>query len=223
MVPLRWSDSDVYGHVNNVMLLRLLEEARVSALEPDFLEGGLSAGAGTGLLVARQEIEYFVPLTWRAAPVAIDLWVTRIGASDFELGYEVLEEGPEGPPVVYARAETTLFAFDLAAQRPRRLAELERKKLLEWLDEPIRWRRRREKAAAPRLTCCCLIWPPFPICARSSAAPGRSTRAGRSAWSARARCWPCTPAPCTAGAGRRCSPCGCCRWPSPPNWTPRCR
>ncbi|MGL5850524.1 MAG: acyl-CoA thioesterase, partial [Phycicoccus sp.] len=28
-VPLRWSDMDAYGHVNNVQFLRLLEDARV--------------------------------------------------------------------------------------------------------------------------------------------------------------------------------------------------
>jgi acyl-CoA thioester hydrolase len=29
LVPLRWSDMDAYGHVNNVQFLRLLEDARV--------------------------------------------------------------------------------------------------------------------------------------------------------------------------------------------------
>ena len=31
LVPLRWSDMDAYGHVNNVQYLRLLEEARITA------------------------------------------------------------------------------------------------------------------------------------------------------------------------------------------------
>lgn len=139
LVPLRWADADLYGHVNNVKVLQLLEEARVAALA-DLLDR-----PGRGLLVARQEIEYLAPLTWRAQPVAIDLWVTRVGASDFELGYEVLDES-----LLYARAETTLFAFDLSAQRPQRLDEAEREKLAAWAGEPIRWRRRREKVVAPR-------------------------------------------------------------------------
>src|ERR687886_344809 len=29
LTPLRWSDMDAYGHVNNVQFLRLLEDARV--------------------------------------------------------------------------------------------------------------------------------------------------------------------------------------------------
>ncbi len=151
LVPLRWADTDVYGHVNNVMILRLLEEARVAALGEDLLERA-QQGTGTALLVARQEIEYLAPLTYRIEPVAIDLWVTRIGASDFELGYEILDEGAGegGKDVIYARAETALFTFDLALQKPRRLGEKERTRLLDWADEPIRWRRRREKTGAPR-------------------------------------------------------------------------
>ncbi|GAB3239603.1 acyl-CoA thioesterase [Kineosporia babensis] len=144
LVPLRWSDSDVYGHVNNVIILRLLEEARVAALREDFLEETPSAD-GTALLVARQEIEYLAPLISRPEPVAIDLWVTRIGASDFELGYEVLDES-QG--LIYARAETTLFTFDRKAQAPRRLREKERRMLNDLAGEPIRWRRRREKTVA---------------------------------------------------------------------------
>lgn len=144
LIPLRWADTDAYGHVNNVVYLRLLEEARIAALGHDLLTRA-EGGQGTALMVARQEIEYLAPLTWRPEPVAIDLWVTRIGASDFDLGYEVLDEA-----LVNARAETTLFSFDLAGQRPRRLDADIRTRLLGWADEPIRWRRRREKAVAPR-------------------------------------------------------------------------
>jgi acyl-CoA thioester hydrolase len=144
LVPLRWSDTDAYGHINNVMIMRLLEEARVAALDDDLLVDA-QPDRGTGLLVARQEIEYLVPLSYRSEPVPIDLWLTRIGASDFELGYEV-HDGE----TVYARAETTLFSFDMAAQKPCRLTPQQREHLLAWADEPIRWRRRKTKTAAPR-------------------------------------------------------------------------
>ena len=30
-VPVRWGDLDAYGHVNNVAVLQLLEEARIAA------------------------------------------------------------------------------------------------------------------------------------------------------------------------------------------------
>ncbi|HNP15801.1 MAG TPA: thioesterase family protein, partial [Terrimesophilobacter sp.] len=31
-IPLRWGDLDAYNHVNNVQMMRILEEARVRAL-----------------------------------------------------------------------------------------------------------------------------------------------------------------------------------------------
>lgn len=140
----------MFGHINNVMFVRLLEEARVAVLGTEMITHSQEAD-GTALLVARQEIEYLTPLTFRIPPVAIDVWVTRIGASDFEMGYEVLDEGagPGGRNVIYAWAETTLFAFDMAGRRPRRLTEQERTRLQGWSGEPVRWKRRREKAGTP--------------------------------------------------------------------------
>src|SRR5919205_4490775 len=94
LTPLRWSDMDAYGHVNNVQFLRLLEDARVVA----FAAAGTDEGGSvveTGLLVARSEIEYLEPLVYRTAPVAIDLWLTRLAGASFDLGYEVLDEEPD--------------------------------------------------------------------------------------------------------------------------------
>ena len=38
-VPMRWGDMDAYGHVNNVNLIRLMEEARIA---------GFGVPGGTG-------------------------------------------------------------------------------------------------------------------------------------------------------------------------------
>ena len=144
LTPLRWSDMDAYGHVNNVQFLRLLEDARVVA----FAAAGSDEGGSvveTGLLVARSQIEYLEPLVYRTAPVAIDLWLTDLQAASFDLGYEVLDEAGEGGsrPRVYARAETTLVLFDRVHDRPRRMTPPERERLEAWRDEPVRWRHRR--------------------------------------------------------------------------------
>lgn len=143
MTSLRWSDTDAYGHINNVQFLRLLEEARVQALADDLT--AYAEGPGTALLVARSEIEYMEPLTYRVAPVTIDLWVTRIGAADFDMAYEVTDPAADGDPggSVYAQAETLLVVFDQATTRPRRITAEERARLEGWRDEPVRWRRRR--------------------------------------------------------------------------------
>ena len=64
-VPLRWSDMDAYGHVNNVQFLRLLEDARVIGFEEWF--GQDRSVLDEGILVARHEIEYLAPLLFRRA------------------------------------------------------------------------------------------------------------------------------------------------------------
>jgi acyl-CoA thioester hydrolase len=144
--PLRWSDTDAYGHINSVVILRLLEEARVQAWAGDLSVD--PAGPPTALLVARAEIEYLEPLLHRVEPVSVDLWVTRIGGADFDMAYQVLDP-PDGdrPGAVYAQAETLLVAYDQVTSRPRRISEQERKQLEGLLEEPVRWRRRRSARA----------------------------------------------------------------------------
>ncbi|MCW5251732.1 MULTISPECIES: acyl-CoA thioesterase [unclassified Streptomyces] len=123
--PLRWADMDVYGHVNNVVFLRYLEEARIDFLfrpDKEFKQGSV---------VARHEIDYKRQLVHRHAPVDIELWVTEIRAASFTLTYEV-KDGD----LVYVRASTVIVPFDFEAQRPRRLTEEEREFLREYRDEP---------------------------------------------------------------------------------------
>lgn len=145
LTPLRWSDMDAYGHVNNVQFLRLLEDARVVALSARGTDEGGSL-VGTGLLVARSEIEYLNPLVYRSEPVAIDLWVTAVSGVSFDMGYEVLDETAENgaAPRVYARAETTLVLYDLELHRPRRMTDDQREALDGWRDGVVRWRHRRK-------------------------------------------------------------------------------
>ncbi|MFG3162316.1 acyl-CoA thioesterase [Streptomyces sp. NPDC048232] len=122
--PLRWADMDAYGHVNNVVFLRYLEEARIDFLfrpEKDFKQGSV---------VARHEIDYKRQLVHRHHPVDIELWVTEIRAAAFTLTYEV-KDGD----VVYVRASTVIVPFDFQTQMPRRITAEEREFLREYTDD----------------------------------------------------------------------------------------
>ena len=141
LVPLRWSDMDAYGHVNNTQFLRLLEDARVAALPRWFPEG--LALLERGILVVRHEIEYRAQLDYRPEPVAIDLWVTRIGGAGYDLGYVVRDPHGVGTGTVYAVAETSMALFDFATNVPRRATALERDCLAAQLGGPAPLRKRR--------------------------------------------------------------------------------
>ncbi|GGV32429.1 thioesterase [Streptomyces longisporoflavus] len=127
--PLRWSDMDAFGHVNNVVFLRYLEEARI-----DFMfrlaPGDGSPSFSGGSVVARHEIDYVRPLVHRHSPVTIESWVTKIGAASLSISYEVKD-----PDQVYVRASTIVVPFNLEAQRPRRITAEEKAMLLTFMDD----------------------------------------------------------------------------------------
>lgn len=115
---------DAYGHINNVVFLRYLEEARIDFLfrpEKDFKQGSV---------VARHEIDYKRQLVHRHTPVDVELWITEIRAASFTITYEVKD-----PDQVYVRAATVIVPFDFEAQRPRRLTAEEREFLAEYRDD----------------------------------------------------------------------------------------
>ncbi|MEU1305331.1 thioesterase family protein [Streptomyces shenzhenensis] len=122
--PLRWADMDAYGHVNNVVFLRYLEEARIDFLfrpDKDFQQGSV---------VARHEIDYKRQLVHRHEPVDVELWVTETRAASFTLAYEV-KDGDQ----IYVRASTVIVPYDFDAQRPRRITAEEREFLREYMDD----------------------------------------------------------------------------------------
>ncbi|MCD9872276.1 acyl-CoA thioesterase [Streptomyces guryensis] len=122
--PLRWSDMDAYGHVNNAIFLRYLEEARIDFLS---LRGKESR---QGSVVARHEIDYKRQLVHRPEPVDIELWVTEIRAASFTVTYEVKDADQ-----VYVRASTVVVPFDFETERPRRITPGEREFLEGYRDD----------------------------------------------------------------------------------------
>jgi acyl-CoA thioester hydrolase len=123
--PVRWSDLDAYGHVNNARFLTLYEEARVALM---FIEAG-KAGVTSfeqGVVISRHEIDYMRPVDY-TDPVHIELWIAEIRPSRFTVAYELFDGG-----LVASRARSVCVPFDLAGGRPRRLSDAERAFLTPW-------------------------------------------------------------------------------------------
>ncbi len=124
---------DAFGHVNNVVFLRYLEEARIDFMWRLAREVGSGADGEPftgGSVVARHEIDYLKPLVHRHEPVTIEIWVTKIGAVSATFGYEVLDGETR-----FVRASTVIVPFDLERQRPRRLTSAEREMLEQYYDD----------------------------------------------------------------------------------------
>lgn len=125
--PVRWSDLDAFGHVNNARFLTLYEEARAALM---FLaaraEGLTTLEAGT--VIARHEVDYLRPVDF-GEPVRIELWLAEIRNASFRVSYELFDAGR-----LASRATSVLVPYDLAAGRPRRLSTAEREFLSRWME-----------------------------------------------------------------------------------------
>lgn len=131
--PLRWGDMDALGHVNNVVYVDYLQEARVDMLSVHAPQSG-SEELGEGVVVAKHEVEFVRPLVFRPEPVRIEAWVTNIRAAAFTMDYEILDQRPDGARTVYARASTLLTPYVFADERPRRIRPEERTVLEKFLE-----------------------------------------------------------------------------------------
>jgi len=129
---MRWSDMDAYGHVNNVVFLRYLEEARIDFMFRLAPGDGSPSFSGESV-VARHEIDYKRPLVHRHRPVTVECWVTAINAASLTIGYEIKDA--EGSDEVYVKASTVVVPYNLEAGRPRRVTEEEKSLLGRYLDD----------------------------------------------------------------------------------------
>jgi acyl-CoA thioester hydrolase len=108
-VHVRFSDVDVYGHVNNVKYFEYFQEARIQLT---VAQGG-DLGDGYHLVVAQTDVDYRRPILFRAEPYDCRTWVSRIGTSS--LVFEsVVSDGDE----VLARARVVGVCMDSATGRP---------------------------------------------------------------------------------------------------------
>jgi acyl-CoA thioester hydrolase len=128
-VPVRWSDIDMYQHVNHATMVTIIEESRVPFLRPAF---ELDV-AVVGLLVADVRVTYKGQLRLTDSPLQVTIWVKQLRTVDFTLGYEVrsVNADPESRPAVIA--ETQLAAFAINEQQLVRLSPQHREYLQRWL------------------------------------------------------------------------------------------
>jgi len=128
-VRVRWSDIDMYQHINHATMVTILEEARVDFLREPFAEDVITIG----LLIHEVRVLYKGQLRLADSPLQVTMWTKRLRAVDFTLGYEVrsLEAAPDSRPAVIA--ETQLAAVHIEEQRLVRLSDTHREYLQRWL------------------------------------------------------------------------------------------
>lgn len=120
----RWSDMDVFGHVNHASMVTLLEEARVPLLFGTPERPGL-ASLARGVVVVSLSVDYRAPVVVSGGDIGVELWLRQLRAASMTIDY-VVHDGPSKEDSVAVRAQTVLAPYDTEGLRPRRLSDAER-------------------------------------------------------------------------------------------------
>jgi acyl-CoA thioester hydrolase len=113
---VRFMDLNPSGHLDNLQILRAVDEARHRLLGvrepggPPVLSGLIDgAPIQVTMLVAAHRVEYRRELWLSSDPLELTLWVCRVGGSSFDVATEVRQS--TGAPVA-ALAVTTVVLMD---------------------------------------------------------------------------------------------------------------
>jgi len=110
-VQVRFSDVDVYRHVNNVVYFEYLQEARIRM----FMELGRDAPRARALKVvlAQADVDYLAPITLRAEPYECRSQIAQVGRTSLVIESEIADGDR---PLALARV--VLVFFDPETDRP---------------------------------------------------------------------------------------------------------
>ncbi|KUI38856.1 thioesterase [Mycobacterium sp. IS-1496] len=128
-VHVRWSDIDMYQHINHATMVTILEEARIPFLREPF-EARIT---DIGLLIADVHISYKGQLRLIDSPLQVTMWSKRVRTVDFTIGYEVRSVGAPADSRPSVIAETQLAAVHIEEQRLERLTPEQRAYLQRYL------------------------------------------------------------------------------------------
>lgn len=90
-MPIRWGDMDTYGHVNNTVYFRYMEQARVEWIED---MGVPVRPGGNGPVIINASCTFLIPMTYPGM-VEVRTYVGHPGRSSVQTYVEMLIEGDE--------------------------------------------------------------------------------------------------------------------------------
>src|SRR4051812_11829363 len=103
---IRFVDVDAFGHVNNAHYLTYIEQARVKYF--DDIVGWKYDWSKQGIILARAEINYVVPILFRD-DVTILTRCSRIGNKSFDMEYRLIKNtSPKQEGIEYTAEENEI-------------------------------------------------------------------------------------------------------------------
>jgi acyl-CoA thioester hydrolase len=121
-MPIRWGDMDAFGHVNNTVYFRYMEQVRISWFERVGIAGG--NGEGQGPVIVNASMEFLKQLHYPGDVVG-RMAAGKPGRSSFETVFELYRA--DDPGTLYARGAAKIVWIDYAAGKSAALPELLRR------------------------------------------------------------------------------------------------
>lgn len=116
-IPVRWGDMDSYGHVNNIIYMQYLEEARVAWLE---LAGVPMSNVPQGPVVLQTQHTYLKPVV-HPATVIVELRAGKAGRSSLAIEHRLSTLAD--PKTLYGEGNCKLVWVDHVSGRSVALPE----------------------------------------------------------------------------------------------------
>ncbi|MCP5268586.1 MAG: acyl-CoA thioesterase [Zoogloeaceae bacterium] len=104
-IPIRWGDMDAYGHVNNTIYFRYMEQARCEWLEG---VGYRVMPEGEAPVIINAACTFMVPMTYPGT-VEMRTYAGKLGRSSVETVYEMRIVGQE---TVFAQGSAKIVWMD---------------------------------------------------------------------------------------------------------------
>ena len=118
VIPIRWSDQDTNGHVNNARVVTLMEEARILWLNKHAASEGVNSFSHPKL-VASLNVDYLKPISY-GPDLTVKLHIGNIGVHSFTVCYEASQNSDS-----VFRASTIVVPIDPNSGKKRRLTDAE--------------------------------------------------------------------------------------------------
>ncbi|WP_207005299.1 acyl-CoA thioesterase [Trinickia mobilis] len=109
-MPIRWGDMDAFGHVNNTVYFRYMEQVRISWFEHLGIIGNHEEGQGPVIVNASME---FLKQLHYPGDVIGRMTIGKPGRSSFDTGFELMRA--DDPEQLYARGNARCVWIDYAA------------------------------------------------------------------------------------------------------------
>ncbi|HPT49949.1 MAG TPA: thioesterase family protein [Accumulibacter sp.] len=107
LIPIRWGDMDAYGHVNNTIYFRYMEQIRVEYLEK---LGFTVLPRGAAPVIINASCTFLIPMNYPGT-VEVRMFCGQPGRSSVPTHYELRLQGDD---TLYATGDSKIVWMDVA-------------------------------------------------------------------------------------------------------------